>query len=317
MFRISDFSRLTRVTVKTLRHYDRLRLLSPARVDPQTRYRYYSARQVPQLQRILALRELGFSLDHIREMLERKLDQRTLAHALEARRIEVEHRVETDRLRLSELEARLAEIDTGRPAAAPDALVREVPPLRVAVRRARVPRLDDGVEELFETLEKEVAKAGSRSDGPPVLIYHDREHREENADVEVAVPVLTTARTAGRATIRTLPAIPAAACVLYAGGYEQWAGVTRGLLDWLQTRRLEPAGPIREVFLQFGTRDDPGYPIPPAYLVEKPEDLLTELQIPVRRGGRSKPSSVATRRRPSPTTTRRGPGPRARRGSTR
>src|SRR5207253_4554648 len=62
MFRIREFSRFSRVSVKMLRHYDRLGLLHPARVDPDTRYRYYSARQLPRLNRILALRDLGFSL---------------------------------------------------------------------------------------------------------------------------------------------------------------------------------------------------------------------------------------------------------------
>jgi DNA-binding transcriptional MerR regulator len=293
MFRISDFSRLTRVTVKTLRHYDRLGLLSPARVDPETRYRYYAARQVAQLQRILVLRDLGFALEHIRDMLERKLDGRALAQALDARRVEIGRRLEADRLRLAEIESRIAELDSGDAPAAPDALVREIPPVRVAARRARVASLDAGVEELFERLEKDVAKAKIRADGPPILIYHDREYREEDATVEVAVPVLTTAKSVGGAAIRTLPGVPAASCVLYAGGYDQVAGVTRGLLGWLQSRRLQPAGPFREVFLQFGTRDAQGYEIPRAYLVDSPEDQLTELQIPVRSGR-------APRRTPTP-----------------
>jgi DNA-binding transcriptional MerR regulator len=62
MFRIGDFSRLGRVTVKALRHYDRLGLLCPAAVDPATGYRYYSADQMPQLARILTLKQAGLSL---------------------------------------------------------------------------------------------------------------------------------------------------------------------------------------------------------------------------------------------------------------
>src|SRR4030095_5493217 len=58
VFQISEFSRLTRVSIKALRHYDRVGLLTPARVDPQTRYRYYAARQAQRLYQILALREL-------------------------------------------------------------------------------------------------------------------------------------------------------------------------------------------------------------------------------------------------------------------
>ena len=63
MFRIGEFSQITRVTVDTLRYYDALGLLKPAKVDPFTGYRYYSARQLMSLNRILVLKEVGFSLD--------------------------------------------------------------------------------------------------------------------------------------------------------------------------------------------------------------------------------------------------------------
>src|SRR5438105_476120 len=65
MFRIGEFARLTQVTVKALRYYDEVGLLRPAAVDEETGYRYYSLEQVPRLNRILALKELGLSLEQI------------------------------------------------------------------------------------------------------------------------------------------------------------------------------------------------------------------------------------------------------------
>jgi DNA-binding transcriptional MerR regulator len=282
VFRISDFSRLTRVTVKALRHYDRLGLLKPARVDAATGYRYYSARQAAELARILALKDLGFSLEHIGDLVAPRGDRAWLARLLESKRVEIESRLETDRARLRHVEASRRDLASNASLPTADVVVRENPAVRVASRRAKVAELDDGVEELFETLEADVAQAGVRAGGPPILLYLDRDHRERDARVEVAVPVLSEARSAGRSPIRTLPAVPRAACVLYRGSYEQWGSVRRGLLAWLQARRLEPAGPVREVFLQFGTRDGKGHRIPPAYLVEDAGDLLTEMQIPVR-----------------------------------
>lgn len=70
MFRIGEFSRLARVTIETLRHHDAMGLLAPVHVDPTTGYRYYSARQLVQLNRILSLKELGFSLEEIRRILQ-------------------------------------------------------------------------------------------------------------------------------------------------------------------------------------------------------------------------------------------------------
>lgn len=285
MFRISDFSRLTRVTVKALRHYDRLGLLKPVRVDDETGYRYYSARQAADVARILALKDLGFSLEHVGDLQSRKVDRASIGRLLESKRAELESRVEADRARLRQIEASLKDLASGAAALAADVVLRESPPVRVAARRAKVAELDDGVEELFETLEADVAKAGVRASGPPILLYHDRDHRVEDARVEVCVPVLSDAKSAGRSPLRTLPGVPRAACVLYRGSYEQWGGVMQGLLAWLEARRLEPAGPVREVFLQFGTREREAHQIPRAYLVEDAGDLLTEMQIPVRRRG--------------------------------
>jgi DNA-binding transcriptional MerR regulator len=86
MFRIGEFSRITRVTIDTLRHYDALGLLKPAKVDPFTGYRYYSARQLMSLYRILALKEVGFSLEEIARILHpaRKLTNEELRGMLKA-----------------------------------------------------------------------------------------------------------------------------------------------------------------------------------------------------------------------------------------
>jgi DNA-binding transcriptional MerR regulator len=70
MFKIGDFSRFSRVTVKMLRHYDEIGLLKPARVDPFTGYRYYTADQLPRLNRIIALKDLGFTLEQIGSLLD-------------------------------------------------------------------------------------------------------------------------------------------------------------------------------------------------------------------------------------------------------
>ena len=287
MFRISDFSRLTRVTIKTLRHYDRLGLLAPAFVDPATRYRYYAAHQVSRLQRIRALRDLGFSLEHVAHILDEEpgAGQATraglLRRLLERRRDEITGQMEEDARRLAQLEATLIELDRKRPAL-PDAVVHEVAPVRVATRRARVADLDQGAQALFEAVETDAAAARIRAAGPPLLIYHDRDHREDDADIEAAVPVVPDASGAGGSVLRTLPGHSAAACMVYRGDYDQWAGIARGLMAWLETRRLEPAGPVREVYLQFSATEPARLGLPPQFIVTRREDLLTEMQIPVR-----------------------------------
>jgi len=282
VFRIRDFSRLTRVSIKTLRHYDRIGLLPPAHVDPRSRYRYYRAGQVTRLQSILALRDLGFSLEHIGALLaggSRAQTKRLFA----ARRAVVQQQLELERRRLSQLDATLRELEGRARSKALDVALRTLPAVRVAARRARVANLDAGAERLFEAVEQDAARAGVRASAPPILIYHDRDHRESRADIEACVPVMGDARNAGRSTIRTLPAVTTAACLVYSGGYAPWGRYSRGLLTWLQARRLVPAGSLRETFHQFQARELGPLRLPAGFLVERAEDLLTEMQIPVRR----------------------------------
>jgi DNA-binding transcriptional MerR regulator/effector-binding domain-containing protein len=288
MFRVRDFSRLTRVTIKTLRHYDRLGLLVPAFVDPVTRYRHYAAQQVVRLHRIRALRDLGFSLEQIGELLGEDSSGPAVRRLLKRRRAEIAAAMVEDARRLAAIDATLEEFDRREPVTM-DVAVRGVPPVRVATRRARVADLDSGAEALFEAVEADAAKARARLPGPPLLLYHDRDHRETGADIEAAVPVGPAVRSVGRSKVRTLPGHAAAACVLYRGDYDQWAGVARGLADWLARRRLTPAGPMREVYLQFGARDPRRLKLPPQYLVTRAEDLLTEVQIPVSPAAKARP----------------------------
>src|SRR4030095_10875118 len=107
MFSIGEFSKLGRVTVEALRHYDALGLLKPAKVDPFTGYRYYSARQLMSLYRILALKEVGFSLDEIARILRDNLTNDQLRGMLKAQLIRAENDIQAAQVRQERIIARL------------------------------------------------------------------------------------------------------------------------------------------------------------------------------------------------------------------
>jgi DNA-binding transcriptional MerR regulator len=86
MLKIGDFSSLAQVSIKTLRYYDERGLLSPAHVDPETGYRYYSASQLSRLHHILALKDFGFSLEQIATCLEEKVTAEQMRGMLVLRR---------------------------------------------------------------------------------------------------------------------------------------------------------------------------------------------------------------------------------------
>src|ERR1044072_3413394 len=146
MFRIGDFSRLARVTIKTLHHYDEAGLLQPSHVDPQSGYRYYTAAQLETLQRILLLKDLGFALEQIRELLH--ADAETWATTLDGRQAELAASIAADQSRLMRLTALRQTLEHN--STEPPVVVREVPAVEVYSIRKRVPNLGAPMQELFE-----------------------------------------------------------------------------------------------------------------------------------------------------------------------
>lgn len=107
MFLTGEFSKISRVSKRLLHHYDDIGLLKPAHTDQETGYRYYSAKQLPHLNRILALKDLGLSLDQIRKMLKEEISDDEINGMLLMKKAEIEETVLEDLERLRRIEARL------------------------------------------------------------------------------------------------------------------------------------------------------------------------------------------------------------------
>jgi len=112
MFSIGDFAGLGRVSVRMLRHYDAIGLLRPARIDPFSGYRYYTAAQLHVLNRLIALKDLGFTLQQVQTMIDEKVDVGELRGMLRLRRAQLAAQVATDTDRLARVDARLRMIET-------------------------------------------------------------------------------------------------------------------------------------------------------------------------------------------------------------
>src|SRR6185295_8996279 len=90
MFTVGEFSQLAQVSKRLLRYYDEIGLLKPIHVDAATGYRYYSAEQMPLLNRILALKDLGLSLDQIQRVLSDNVSTDEIQGMLLLKKAEVE-----------------------------------------------------------------------------------------------------------------------------------------------------------------------------------------------------------------------------------
>lgn len=280
MFRIGEFSRFSRVSVKMLRHYDDLGLFRPAQVDPFTNYRYYTADQLPRLQRIVALKDLGFSLDQIGVILDGDLSVEQLRSMLRLHRAELQQQMQETATQIAQVEARLTHLEQSEAPPRYDVVLRAVSPQQMA--SIRQPVSVDGVTitALFEELEAYVARFQARAPLPPLMLYHDAEYLEEAEDVEVMVPVHKDLPASDRVTVRTLPGHEQMACLVHSGGYEGLPQAFSVLLRWIEANNYAVAGPTREVYLRFGA-DQEAYTLPDAYLTDDHAEFVTELQIPI------------------------------------
>jgi DNA-binding transcriptional MerR regulator len=280
MFKIGEFSRLSRVSVRMLRHYDQLGLLKPLQTDSFTNYRYYSAEQLPRLNRILALRDLGFSLEQIAGLLDEDLPSEQLLGMLKLKRAEIEQQMQAEQLRLARLEARIRQMSEQSDRASYDVILRGVGTQLVATFRELVPD-DERIQYMFNEVERYVAEHDqARADKPPFTIYHDAEYREKDIDAEVVIPLKFPFPGTDTIHVHKLPGIPSAACVVHTGSYATLYQAYNALLRWIETNNYRIAGPIREVYLRYGA-DGLGFELPPTYLAADSNQYVTELQLSV------------------------------------
>jgi DNA-binding transcriptional MerR regulator len=276
MFKIGEFSQLGQVTIRTLRHYDDMGLLKPAHVDRDSDYRYYSIEQLPRLNRILALKDLGFSLDQIALMLHNDLSSDELRGMLQLRQVEIEQQLAEDRARLARVAARLRQIEHEGEASAYEVVIKRLPAQTMLALRATVPELPDMVpyrcamyDDLYAAIERQRLKVA----GPELALYYNPEYTEQNIDMELGVPI-ENAPKAGtleeRMLIRTLPEVPSAATVIHQGNMWDVGQAMTALFTWMGANERAAAGPYREVHL-FGRENDP----------HDLSDIIIEMQMPL------------------------------------
>jgi DNA-binding transcriptional MerR regulator len=259
VFRISAFAGLAGVSAKTLRAWDELGLFRPAWIDPATGYRGYSPAQLPELRRIVALRDVGVPLAEIARLVAGGED---LASVLERRRsaLEQERALVDRRLRALDIQ-----VEGGT-----DVVVRPVEAERVAMHPVG-PVGDE--EAAFDALEAWVRDHGRRAGRPPGTLL------DASGDpARVFVPIRGPLPPHAPIVVTRLPAMRVAS-IIHRGPYAGLAGAGETLDAWLAASGWRPDGPRIVRYLQFGA--DAVLRVPAAWLVERSADLVTELQQPV------------------------------------
>lgn len=276
MIRIGDFSRLSQVSVKTLRFYDEKGLLHPILVDPLTGYRYYDFHQLPRLFRILALKDLGFSLEEIGEFLRQDVTTGQLRGMLKLRQAEAARTVREDTERLQHVEARLRQIEEEDAVSKYDVVIKPVEALRVASVRGIVPTPPEQGP-LWGELGAYLAGRHVRTHGACLALYHDTEYKERDWDIEACQPIDDDATEVGRVKIRTLPAVETMACTIHHGPFQTIGQAYEAIMKWIEVNGYRICGAGREVYVREAKTD----PENQAMASQTDPDTVTEVQYPV------------------------------------
>jgi DNA-binding transcriptional MerR regulator/effector-binding domain-containing protein len=275
MFRIGEFAQIAQVSGRQLRFYDELGLLRPEHIDAQTGYRYYSIRQLPRLNRILALKELGLSLEQIGPLLENEISPAELRGMLTMKRAQVEQSLREEAARLRHIESRIAQIDRQGGMQDYDVVLKSVPAAPVLSLHCVCGGMDDVVR-----MVSAVALEGGRQIRPglrdKLIVVARNDGDDDTLDLDIGFTLTRSAnaevRIAGGHLLRAgeLPAVETMATIVRPGtnAASHTAFGTVGV--WIEANGYEIAGPCREVFLEPITG-------PPGF-----DAALVEIQFPVR-----------------------------------
>lgn len=269
MFTIGEFAAIGRVSVRMLRHYDGIGLLVPARVDERSGYRHYGADQLRRLNRLLALKDLGFSLDQVRQVLDDEVDAAQLRGMLRLRRAELAERIATDRDRLARVEARLRIIEEEGVMNPVEVTVTPVPATRIAALTGTADSVDSEeigpvVQGLFQRLGEFLGRGAIVPAGPPVVAYSPGP--DGGLRCRVGFTVAGTAVPAGVELVE-LPALERAATLVHHGAMSEIGASYQRLGVWIEENGYRTDGTAREVYLV-------SHPAPQ-------HDWETELQMPL------------------------------------
>ncbi|MFD6896837.1 MerR family transcriptional regulator [Rhodococcus sp. NPDC060086] len=252
MLSIGDFARHGRVSVRMLRHYDLLGLLVPERVDPVSGYRFYEVDQLARLNRIVALKELGLTLDQVGRLLNDAVTSTDMRGMLTLRRAELEQQISADRDRLARVEARLRVIEREGTMPTDEIVVKPVPAMRIAERSTVVAdfapeTIGPAVEQLFAELGAALEQERIECTMPAVCYYDQRPDGSVRAHAGMTVRIETG--DSDGFTVVDLPEMPLAATQIYRGDMDGELEPHQDLAQWLEDNGYRTAGPSRDVTL--------------------------------------------------------------------
>ncbi len=267
MFRIGEFSKMSKTTVKTLRYYDEIGILEPEKVD-LARYRYYTTGQLVKLHYIQSLQQAGLSLDEIKKIISGE----DAAEILEKRRIglETELKEKTDQLSRIDfiLQGKEEEYFMNY-----QATIKEIPECIVYSKKMTIPNYDAYFTEI-PAIGAECAAANPdikcTVPGYCFVVYLDGEYREKDINVEYCEAVDKFGKEVGGIKFKKMPAITAVS-VMHKGPYSALREAYAFIFKWIEENGYTVTDNPRESYIDG------------IWNQKTEDDWLTEIQVPVQK----------------------------------
>ncbi|MEG7843272.1 MerR family transcriptional regulator [Bacillus mobilis] len=269
MFKIGDFSKLSSISIRMLRHYDKVELLQPVKINEQSRYRYYSAAQLKKVNQIQMLKDMGFNIATIKEIV--------ASDNMEVIKSQFKNRSAQIKGEMDDLQKQLRLLEDSMKTMREDVVemtyhisIKEIPERNVASVRKIIPSYNrEG--DLWGTLMQEIQMKSISIAHPSysIAVFHDREYKENDVDVEIQLSILGKHENTKDVTFKKIESTNVASITVN-GSYEQMTAVNEAAAKWIETEGYEIAGPMYNI-----------YHVSPA-MESDPNKWVTEVCYPVK-----------------------------------
>ena len=274
MFQIGEFSKIAQVPASLLRYYDEIDLFKPIKCDHNTGYRFYSVKQLTQLNRIIALKDLGLTLEQVKSLVKEEISADEIRGMLTLKKSQIEQTIHQEAIRLKAVESRLQQLEQKGQFQDDDVVLKSLPAQSFLSMRRSFANLSETLA-VVTSIEKAVTKkVRTNSLGRFTALIHNELYQDRDMDLEFGFLLnqdldITVALAEGISLeVRQLPAVETAVTAIRYGGPEQGHLSYGAIGTWAETHQYKLINPGREMFI-----------VPPKPGQES--EMVVEIQLPV------------------------------------
>jgi DNA-binding transcriptional MerR regulator len=263
VYKIGEFSKITKLTVKTLRYYDEQDILNPSYRNKENGYRFYEENDFKKAEVIVLLRNLGFSIAEMKDVLSNYENPSDLSYFLQEKKKIIEDKIKEEKFLLKKIDLYIKPNQLEEDYMNYKIGVKTIEPVIVASIRYKGKYSDVGkyISKIYKVLK-------GNANGSPFNCYYDGEYREE-ADIEVCVPTSKLIKHPD-ITVKQLPKVKVL-CTTHIGTYENLNVAYKAIFDYAQENNIKCMIPSREIYIKG----------PGMIFKGNPNKYVTEIIIPI------------------------------------